>query len=750
MKKILSLRNFLYIDILILLVLIFYKSYLFIYESDFQSNNIENIKEIKKMDTTNDFTFVVLGNIENSIDVFNKKMITKINSDKDVDFLISTGDAVLDGAEDKYRILNKSLNKLNIPSVLAIGDNEVSDEGDERFYRHFGPFYFSFALEDSYFVFLDTTGKTSIPWQKEWLTKELKNAKNYKYKYIFMNNAPFKIKEDTFLKSKEHFITDQSYRDFLIDIYSRYNVTAVFTTGPEIYESRQIKGVNYFVSGGGGGGLLTDRPNSFYHYMKVDVKPSGVSYSVVKQETPAKYALTRRLESLWIYIHSFFYINFINFILVISVLLFFAIAIHIRATKEVDYYKNFNESAEHIPTKDKLNIAMFTNNYLPFIGGVPISIWRLVKGLKNRGHNVYIFAPEYPGKVTNDESNIIRCKLLKYLKTKQFKFAIVNIFSSNIEKNFSKYDFDVVHVHHPFWLGATGLKLGKKYKIPVVLTYHTRLEKYSHFLPCFKLIFKNILSHKIIRRFSQSCNAIIAPTNTAKQYLENIGVSRDKFVLPTGIDFDYYNNIDKEQLINIGKKYKTNGEILLCSVSRLSKEKNIYFLLKAIKYIKENTDISFRCIIIGNGPEKDNILQFIKDESLEDTVSLLGSIPPEDIPKYYMVSDIFVFSSLSETQGMVLLEAMAGGDPVVAVRSSGIDDIIQDNYNGFKTKEEIDDLAQKVILLMENQYLLKEMSANAYGFSERFSLDKMAERVEKAYYKSIKEKKIYNSPNENN
>lgn len=745
MRKKASLKIMLYLDIAILLILIFYKSYLFIYESNFQSNNINNIKAIeKRIDNENKFSFAVLGNIENSIDIFDKKIINEINNDKDIDFVVSTGNAVLDGAEDKYRILNESLNRLNIPSIVGIGDNEISDGGDERFYKHYGPFYFSFILNNAYFIFLDTTGKTSVSWQQEWLKKELKNAKNYKYKFVFMNKAPFEIKEDAFFDSKESYITDKSYRNFLIDTFSRYNVTGVFATGSEIYDSRKIKGVNYYLSGGAGGRLLVHRKNSYYHYMKVEVKSNGVSYSIVKQETPAQYVLIRRLENIWIYIHSLFYINLINFIIIIGILMFFGIAVHIRAEKEVDYYEDFNSSIKDELTKDKLNIAMFTNNYLPFIGGVPISIERLVKGLKNRGHNVYVFAPEYPEKTINEEKNVIRCKLLMYYKTKQFKFAIANIFSQNIEKEFLNYNFDIVHVHHPFWMGSKGLSLGKKYKLPVILTYHTRLEKYSHFLPFFKLIFKNILSHNIIQRFSQKCNAIIAPTNTAKKYLENVGVSRYKVTIPTGIDFDYYDNIDKKKLIAINEKYKPNGEILLCTVSRLSKEKNIYFLLEGIKYIRKHTDIPFKCIIIGDGPEKDNILKVIEDTNLKHIVSLLGSITPEEIPKYYIASNIFIFSSLSETQGMVILEAMAGGCPVVAIRSSGIDDIIQNEYNGFKTKEEIDDWADKTMYLMKNPDLLKKMGHNAYEFSKRFSLDKMAERVEKVYYKSIKHIKTYN------
>jgi len=194
-------------------------------------------------------------------------------------------------------------------------------------------------------------------------------------------------------------------------------------------------------------------------------------------------------------------------------------------------------------------------------------------------------------------------------------------------------------------------------------------------------------------------------------------------------------------LLVISKKYRTQNEVILCSVSRLTEEKNIYFLLNGLKRIKDNSKVPFKCIIIGDGPEKQNILKTIADQGLNDTVILLGSVSPEEVCKFYMASDIFVFSSQSETQGMVILEAMAGKCSVVAIRSSGIDDIIQSGYNGFKTKADLNLWSEKVIYLMENPKILKKMSQNAYDFSNKFSLDAMAETTVKVYRKAIIHKK---------
>lgn len=741
MKKKIILRILLFLDITLFLVFVFYKSYLLLFETDFTYSNINNIKKIQLLEKRSDLSFAVLGNIKNSIDVFDKQIINKINSDGNLNFVISTGNSLIDGEEDKYRLLDKSLKKIIIPTLIGVGDNEVSDGGSIRFYSHYGPFYYSFSTADCYFIFLDSTDYSSVAWQKDWLLKELKNSETFKFRFVIMNKSPFKVQDNKISDIQNKYIKDESYSSFLTENFTDYKVTAVFSSGAEIFQHKKINNVEYFITGAAGGGLIINNEDSFYHYLKVNINSDNVSYTVVKQETPLNLSFYLVLKNFWFYIHAIFYLNFFNFLLILCLLIFVALLVNKFVYNPIDYYNDLDDPSEDI--KKSLNIAMFTNNYLPFIGGVPISIVRLTKGLIARGHKVIIFAPEYPKQKTTDVKYIIRCRLLMLYKSKTFNFHIANIFSRKIEKEFVKYNFDVIHVHHPFWMGSKGLELGKKYGLPVVLTYHTRLEKYAHNLPFFKKSFKNLLSHKLIKIFSQKCDAVIAPTNSAKKYLENIGVSRQKIVMPTGIDFDYFQYSDLKQIEDIRKKYRPSDGLLLCSVSRLSKEKRLTFLLEGIKYVKLYVKTPFKCIIIGDGPEKEILLNIIKKEGLTDTVELVGSMDPERVCMYYTASDIFVFSSQSETQGMVLLEAMAGGCPVVAVRSSGVNDVIINGYNGFKTKADMNLWAEKLIYLMENPKILEEISLNARDFSNKFSLDQMAKITVEVYNAALHHKKIY-------
>src|SRR6056297_3062622 len=443
-----KLKIFLYIDIIIILSLVLYKGYLYFYESDFESLNISNINTIEhQYDSSDSFSFAVFGNVKSSIHIFDKEMINHINKNPNLDFAISAGDSILDGNEDKYRILNESLRKIDIPVLVAVGDNEISDDGALKYYEHFGPYFFSFNLENSYFIFLDTTGLTSPQWQLDWLKKELKRSVDYKNIFVVMDRSPVRIDIDNLESEEEVYFGNSEFRKSLVSLFSEYKVNAVFSSGVDLYQHKNVDGVDYYNTGGGGGGLIPRSEDSFYHYLTVNVKDDDVDYEVIRIDDYSSSFILRFIEDLWIHIHSFFYINFINFILVLSFLILAGIILNIVAKNQVDLYRDYRNKDKQVDNNKSLNIVMFTNNYLPFIGGVPISIKRLSKGLKNLGHNVYIFAPEYPSTKDEQDEGIIRCKLLFYHLGKEFDYPIVNIFSSEIKEAFRNLDPDIIHVH---------------------------------------------------------------------------------------------------------------------------------------------------------------------------------------------------------------------------------------------------------------------------------------------------------------
>lgn len=396
-----------------------------------------------------------------------------------------------------------------------------------------------------------------------------------------------------------------------------------------------------------------------------------------------------------------------------------------------------------MPTeKSGLHIAMFTNNYLPFIGGVPLSIDRMASEFRKQGHRVFLFAPEYPTNNFKDHEDTIRCKLIKYTKGFPFYYAVCNIFSPHIEEIFTKLDIDVIHIHHPYWMGNKGIQMGKKYKIPIVYTYHTRFDKYIGNIPYMNEKIGKCLSNYFISHTSSHCSCIFAPSESAKEYLEKVNVTIPIEVIPTGIELSHY-NIKSTEEDKIRNKYLGSGDILLFSVSRLSKEKNLYFLLDGLRYVKQNTSIRFKCIIAGDGYEKENLENYLIENKMNNDIYLLGTIPPQEINYYYKASDIFVFSSTSETQGIVLLEAMAASLPVVAISSPGVDDVIQNNVNGFKTNNDIKEWGDKLIRLMENSTLLEAMSMNAYNIATMYSIENTSKKALCIYNELVSKKNKY-------
>lgn len=737
-------KIYLTIFILIILILLTYKIYAPYTIQDFNAVNVKNMDIIKDKVQADNYTFAVVGNIENSISIFDNRILEQINQ-ADVDFIISTGNNLRDGDESKYRVFYRTLEKMELPFLTAIGRREIKDDGNENFYKYFGPFYYSLQINDSYFIFLDTTENTNLNWQKQWLRNELEEAAAYEKKFVIMNKAPLKVDAEYLITDSIKYIDEQKLRDFYQDIFAEYEIDAVFSSNLEIFHQEKIKGVDYYITGGAGGELIFDNDKSFYHHLLVNVNQTGINVSVERLENNPGFP-SKLLVNIWVAVQSFFYANYINILLVLSIFLTIFYIIHREINKEVNYYRDFAYAENEYKNKN-LKIAMFTNNYFPVIGGVPISIQRLSKALRKRGHQVKIFAPEYKDKSkTEDEENIIRCNSIYYYEESGLEFPVTNIYSPQIKKDFQAENFDLVHAHHPFWLGNKGRKLAEKFNLPLAFTYHTRLEKYAHYVPnilFMRKFFANRLSHFLIKNFSNKTDAVFAPTESTKEYLRNVGVSRYIKVMPTGIDFDNYQQTEDE-IAELRQQLIGKSEHLLISVSRLSKEKNLYFLLDGIKYLKEKTELNFKLIIIGSGSEKENIKKFISDNNLENYIELLGAVDFREMAKYYLASDLFVFASTTETQGMVLLEAMAAENPVVAVKSSGIDDVIEDGVNGYKTEEEIEKWSSRIEELLINRQKYDEFSQNAFKTAESYSIEKMAVEAEELYYKIMQLKKYQN------
>ena len=730
MKRKKKLKIYLAAILLLMVILIGYKAFLLIYETDYQSLNADHINQIATHLRGKDaYSFAVVGNIKNSMRLFERR-IAPLMRNSGADFMISVGNAVYDGAEGKYRLLYRGLKKLGMPYVLTAGHNELEDFGAGRFYRHFGPYFFSFHLNNTYFIFLDSTGYTSWRWQLQWLAQELITASKYRYRFVFLDQSLFPLAE--FDPDDAHYFLNKRLSQNLQQLFSRYHVTAVFSDGYPVYHKTLMQGVRYIISGGGGGLLLDQKEH--YQFVKVRVGTDRAIFENVI--VPHRMgAFLEKLETLKLFLHSFFYMSLINSLLVIGIIGLIALKVYSLIIRQEHLYRDFSVDEEAL-SKSPLRVAMFTNNYFPFIGGVTLSIDRLYRELIRGGAAVKIFAPGYPQPWEDPpDGSIYRCPAL--LHTRLTEFPIANVFSRKMAAAFKTFKCDVVHVHHPYWLGTKGMRLARKSGIPVVFTYHTRMERYTHYIPLPGTVLKNIAVHFLIKRFANKCDAIITPTTSTEEYLRNIGVSALIETIPTGISIGDYQRWTPKQIQALRSRYAGPDERLLISVSRMAKEKNLDFLINGLAKVKNRSRTPFKCLLVGDGPEKKRLEENVIALGLDGRVVFTGNMPPPEVARSCLAADLFVFASTSEAQGMVLLEAMAGGCPVVAVRASGVYDVVKDGYNGYKVAESTESWAEMVAALLDDGERLSVLSDNCREFAEMYSMERITEKILKLYRRTV-------------
>lgn len=388
-----------------------------------------------------------------------------------------------------------------------------------------------------------------------------------------------------------------------------------------------------------------------------------------------------------------------------------------------------------------MRIAFMTNNYKPVVGGVPISIERLARGLRAMGHQVTIFAPTYREwrEAEEEEEGVFRYGTL----LNHFVGGIVlpNPFDRRIEREFRDNTYDVIHVHHPMLIGRTAVRLSKKYHVPLVFTYHTRYEQY---LSCYARAIGGLgkLMPLYLRPFFKRCSLVFAPTEGMRRYLTDVcALAPERTeVLPTGIEEGNF-LVSGAEADRVRRTYQAEGMPLLLTVSRMAQEKNVGFLLESLAFLKEIYGKPFRMLMVGDGPDRAALEKKSAGLGLEAHVIFTGAVPNEEIAPYYKAADLFLFASKTETQGIVALEAFAGGTPVLAVRASGLEDLVQDGRNGFLTPENPQIFAAQLAACLRGAYDIRIMGGNARQSAESCREEAVARKAVR-YYNMVSGGKI--------
>lgn len=381
-----------------------------------------------------------------------------------------------------------------------------------------------------------------------------------------------------------------------------------------------------------------------------------------------------------------------------------------------------------------MRIGIFTNNYLPRTSGVARAVENFRKGLEKLGQQVYIFAPEYQKTRKEKEKNVFRFPSLRLPpKTGPFHYPIALPYSSKIKKIVQNLNLDIIHSQHPYLLGKVAKSYAQELGIPLVFTNHTLYHKYFTPLP---LGLKEFLESFVLRqviKYAKDCDLVIVPTKGVGEILKENGLKTPIKKIPTGIELKKFTQPKKDQKILLRNYGLSEKDILLLSVTRLSYEKNLDFLIKAFSFIVQKNNNVY-LMIVGEGLERKKLESLTKLLGLKNRIIFTGQIDYKELPTFYWAADIFVFTSLIDVQALVLLEAMASSLPIVAIEeAAGSRELIKDGKTGFLTKNSQADFVKAVLKLVENKNLRKKMGKESQKESQKYSLENTAQELLKAY-----------------
>lgn len=322
-----------------------------------------------------------------------------------------------------------------------------------------------------------------------------------------------------------------------------------------------------------------------------------------------------------------------------------------------------------------MNILMATNTYLPHVGGVARSVQGFAAEFRRRGHRVVIVAPIFEG-IHGREADVVRIPAVQNFNGSDFSVPMP--LSVKVISALKSFVPQVVHSHHPFLLGDTALRVSATREIPVVFTHHTMYEKYTHYVPGDSPRLKRFVLD-LVTGYCNLCDAVIAPSETVAEKILRRGVTVPVTVIPTGVNREVFSSGD-------GHAFRERAGIprdafLVGHVGRLAPEKNLAFLAESVvRFLLR--DRRARFFLAGEGPMKKEIERMFAARGLAERFHSRGVMGHPELASAYRGMDVFAFTSRTETQGMVLTEAMAAGTPVVALDGSGVREVVRDGENG--------------------------------------------------------------------
>lgn len=390
-----------------------------------------------------------------------------------------------------------------------------------------------------------------------------------------------------------------------------------------------------------------------------------------------------------------------------------------------------------------MRIGIFTESYPPLVNGVSTSILNLQRALERQGHEVFIItvSDEKLKYIMEEDGKILRLPSVQLANCYDYK--VTSVYPIKAINMIKKMNLDVIHSNVEFTIGIFARIVSEQLSIPLVHTYHTNWEDYTHYVTKNKKILDDICK-KIIKYLSvffedKTVTELIVPSNKIYNlFKDKYEFTKNIHIVPTGIETDkfYKEKFDQKEINNLRKEFNIKKkDFVVMTVSRLAQEKSVDRLIINHKKLLENNS-NFKLLIVGDGPDTKKLKALVSELKLEKNVIFTGKVPLDKVPMYYQLGNIFVTASTTETQGLTVLEAMSASLPIVAVKDDSFTNSVLNDFNGylFETDEEYIDY---ILKLYSNKDLYNRLSKQSRIFSDDFSSEYFAIKVLKVYNTAI-------------
>ena len=384
-----------------------------------------------------------------------------------------------------------------------------------------------------------------------------------------------------------------------------------------------------------------------------------------------------------------------------------------------------------------MKIGIFTDTYTPDINGVVTSIVTLKDVLESMGHTVFVIT-NHSLSTTSYENKVLRLPGLELKFLYGYTMSSpVHIAAMDIVRDM---ELDIIHVHTEFGVGLFARSVAKQLSIPMVSTYHTQYEDYTHYVNRLNLKGVETLSRKLVasmsRFYSKNVQIIISPSEKTKAMLMRYDIRKEIQVIPTGIDLQRFKNVDVKAVDDIKMEYGLGGKFVLTYMGRIAEEKSIDLAIDGFSlYYKDHKNSHF--MIVGGGPSLEVLKDKVKNLGIEEAVTFVGPVKPDRVPAFYHASDAFVSASLTETQGLTYIEALACSLCVFARFDKPLEHIVLDGVSGFLF-EDAKQMAEKLEHFVNMSEEDKEaMKKNALDIVSTYDSITFGERILEVYQKSV-------------